>query len=110
MNPVVYFSVQDPPGSLLQISCMGIDRCYWENRICDQCPCLPYKKQWRTTYSDKQDSPRTEYSTKISRSDFDINPEGKPHTDLYTKGSNLKGELWESTAVNELRGQAEKIG
>ena len=27
----------------------------------------------------------------------------------FTIGSNLKGELWESTAVNELRSQAEKI-
>src|SRR5690606_10888784 len=35
-----------------------------------------------------------------------INSEGKPHTNLFTIGSNLKGELWESTAVNELRGQA----
>jgi len=38
-----------------------------------------------------------------------INSNGKPHTNLYTIGSNLKGELWESTAVNELRGQAEKL-
>ena len=38
-----------------------------------------------------------------------ISSEGKPHTNLYTIGSNLKGELWESTAVNELRGQAEKL-
>jgi len=38
-----------------------------------------------------------------------INSDGKPHTNLYTIGSNLKGELWESTAVNELRGQAEKL-
>jgi uncharacterized NAD(P)/FAD-binding protein YdhS len=37
------------------------------------------------------------------------NSYGKPHTNLYTIGSNLKGELWESTAVNELRGQAEKL-
>jgi len=38
-----------------------------------------------------------------------INAEGNPHTNLFTIGSNLKGELWESTAVNELRGQAEKL-
>lgn len=38
-----------------------------------------------------------------------INSDGKPHTNLYTIGSNLKGELWETTAVNELRGQAEKL-
>lgn len=38
-----------------------------------------------------------------------INSDGKPHTNLYTIGSNLKGELWESTAVNELREQAEKL-
>jgi uncharacterized NAD(P)/FAD-binding protein YdhS len=38
-----------------------------------------------------------------------LNSEGKPHSNLYTIGSNLKGELWESTAVNELRGQAEKL-
>ncbi|HET8803386.1 MAG TPA: FAD/NAD(P)-binding protein [Aequorivita sp.] len=38
-----------------------------------------------------------------------ISADRKPHTNLYTIGSNLKGELWESTAVNELRGQAEKL-
>ena len=38
-----------------------------------------------------------------------INSEGKAHTNLFTIGSNLKGELWESTAVNELRTQAEKL-
>lgn len=31
------------------------------------------------------------------------------HHNLFTAGSNLKGELWESTAVNELRIQAEKL-
>lgn len=30
----------------------------------------------------------------------------KEHTNLFTLGSNLKGELWETTAVNELRQQA----
>src|SRR5690606_10620588 len=38
-----------------------------------------------------------------------INANGLPHNNLYTMGSNLKGELWESTAVNELRGQVEKL-
>lgn len=38
-----------------------------------------------------------------------INAEGNPHVNLFTIGSNLKGELWESTAVNELRGQTEKL-
>lgn len=32
-----------------------------------------------------------------------------PHDRLFTLGSNLRGELWESTAVNELRSQAEKL-
>jgi uncharacterized NAD(P)/FAD-binding protein YdhS len=38
-----------------------------------------------------------------------INSEGKLQPNLFTIGSNLKGELWESTAVNELRAQAEKL-
>lgn len=38
-----------------------------------------------------------------------IRSDGTPHSHLFTIGSNLKGELWESTAVNELRGQAEKL-
>lgn len=38
-----------------------------------------------------------------------INSDGKTHKHLFTLGSNLKGELWESTAVNELRTQAEKL-
>lgn len=38
-----------------------------------------------------------------------INSDGTPHSNLFTIGSNLKGELWESTAVNELRKQAEKL-
>lgn len=38
-----------------------------------------------------------------------INAEGKKQLNLFTLGSNLKGELWESTAVNELRGQAERL-
>ena len=35
--------------------------------------------------------------------------QGRPHERLFTLGSNLKGELWESTAVNELRSQAELL-
>ena len=35
-----------------------------------------------------------------------INRQGRRHKNLFTLGSNLKGVLWESTAVNELRGQA----
>jgi len=38
-----------------------------------------------------------------------LNPAGKIQTGLYIMGSNLKGLLWESTAVSELRVQAEKI-
>jgi uncharacterized NAD(P)/FAD-binding protein YdhS len=38
-----------------------------------------------------------------------IDAGGKPHKHLFTLGSNLKGELWESTAVNELRTQAEQL-
>ena len=34
---------------------------------------------------------------------------GQEHNQLYALGSNLKGELWESTAVNELRQQAEAL-
>jgi uncharacterized NAD(P)/FAD-binding protein YdhS len=37
------------------------------------------------------------------------NKDGVPDGRLFTIGSNLKGELWESTAVNELRSQAEKL-
>ncbi|MFO0496133.1 MAG: FAD/NAD(P)-binding protein [Flavobacteriia bacterium] len=35
--------------------------------------------------------------------------DGNLKHNLFTLGSNLKGELWESTAVNELRQQAEKL-
>lgn len=38
-----------------------------------------------------------------------INAEGNSQPELYTVGANLRGELWESTAVNELRVQAEKL-
>lgn len=38
-----------------------------------------------------------------------IDMDGKPHSNLFTLGSNLKGELWESTAVNELRSQGESL-
>ena len=35
--------------------------------------------------------------------------EGGCHNNLFTLGNNLKGELWESTAVNELRMQAKNL-
>lgn len=38
-----------------------------------------------------------------------LNPAGKPHANLFTIGSTLKGELWESTAVNELSKQAKEL-
>jgi uncharacterized NAD(P)/FAD-binding protein YdhS len=38
-----------------------------------------------------------------------IDLSGKLHPNLFTLGSTLKGELWESTAVSELRIQAEKL-
>ena len=38
-----------------------------------------------------------------------LDPAEKQHSKLFTIGSNLKGELWESIAVNELRAQAEKL-
>nr|WP_294773694.1 FAD/NAD(P)-binding protein [uncultured Flavobacterium sp.] len=38
-----------------------------------------------------------------------INSHEKAQPHLFTIGCNLKGELWESTAVNELRSQAEKL-
>lgn len=38
-----------------------------------------------------------------------IDANGNPHHNLYTLGGNLKGELWESTAVNELRIQVENL-
>lgn len=38
-----------------------------------------------------------------------LRSDGKPHPHFFTLGSNLKGELWESTAVNELREQVEKL-
>ncbi len=38
-----------------------------------------------------------------------ISKNGKRHQNLFTVGSNLKGILWESTAVNELREQAAKL-
>ncbi len=34
---------------------------------------------------------------------------GKPHKSLFTIGTNLKGVLWETTAVNELRQQADTL-
>ena len=38
-----------------------------------------------------------------------IDNQGNTHENMYTIGSNLKGMLWESTAVNELRFQSEKL-
>lgn len=38
-----------------------------------------------------------------------LDPAGQIQSGLYVMGSNLKGVLWESTAVSELRVQAEKI-
>lgn len=38
-----------------------------------------------------------------------FNKDQKEQDAIYTLGSNLKGELWESTAVNEIRGQAEQL-
>ena len=38
-----------------------------------------------------------------------ISKEGKEIRNIYTLGSNLKGELWETAAVNELRQQANSV-
>lgn len=38
-----------------------------------------------------------------------LNKDGFPHANLFTIGSNLKGVLWESIAVNELREQAQNV-
>jgi uncharacterized NAD(P)/FAD-binding protein YdhS len=38
-----------------------------------------------------------------------INAENEVHEHLFTLGPNLKGELWESVAVNELRVQCEEL-
>jgi uncharacterized NAD(P)/FAD-binding protein YdhS len=38
-----------------------------------------------------------------------IDANQKEHNNLFTLGSNLKGELWETTAVNELRQQAYEL-
>ena len=38
-----------------------------------------------------------------------IDAEGVLHDNLFTIGTNLRGELWESTAVNEIRVQAENL-
>ena len=38
-----------------------------------------------------------------------VNVKGMEYANFYTLGSNLKGELWESTAVNEIRIQAKKL-
>lgn len=38
-----------------------------------------------------------------------LKPNLSVHPNLYTIGSNLRADLWESTAVNELRSQAHKL-
>jgi uncharacterized NAD(P)/FAD-binding protein YdhS len=38
-----------------------------------------------------------------------LSASGEIHPTLFTLGANLKGELWESIAVNELRSQAERL-
>jgi len=38
-----------------------------------------------------------------------VDRNGNKHANLFTLGSNLKGMLWETTAVNELRTQAEQL-
>ena len=38
-----------------------------------------------------------------------INSKGEINSRIFTLGPNLRGELWESTAVNEIRSQAERI-
>jgi uncharacterized NAD(P)/FAD-binding protein YdhS len=55
-----------------------------------------------------QDELKLGIQTKIS--DYTVkNTKGNPQDGLYTLGANLRGELWESTAVNELRHQAESL-
>ena len=47
---------------------------------------------------------------RVDETNFEIiNSKGEKVTNLYTLGPNLKGLLWESTAVSELRLQAEKL-
>ncbi|AWH86156.1 hypothetical protein HYN59_14025 [Flavobacterium album] len=38
-----------------------------------------------------------------------IGPDGNAYQNLFTIGGNLRGELWETTAVHDLREQAEKL-
>ncbi len=38
-----------------------------------------------------------------------INKDGEKHNNLFVIGTNLRGVLWESTAVNELRSQAQSL-
>lgn len=38
-----------------------------------------------------------------------LDAEGRVQPNLFTLGSNLRGELWESTAVQELRSQAQQL-
>ncbi|MBT0608513.1 FAD/NAD(P)-binding protein [Aequorivita echinoideorum] len=56
----------------------------------------------------KQDALKLGISTNTENFKI-IDRENKPQDRLYTLGPNLKGELWESTAVNEIRTQAEKL-
>lgn len=56
----------------------------------------------------RQDELKLGISTDVSSFGI-IGPDGRPYENLFTVGSNLRGELWESTAVNELRSQAEKL-
>jgi uncharacterized NAD(P)/FAD-binding protein YdhS len=55
-----------------------------------------------------QDELRLGIQTHIK--DFTLkNGKGKSQEGLHTLGANLRGELWESTAVNELRQQAKQL-
>ncbi len=56
----------------------------------------------------KQDNLKLGISTNTETFEV-IAANGKANPNLFTIGSNLKGELWESTAVNEIRIQAEKL-
>lgn len=55
-----------------------------------------------------QDSLRLGIAADISSFNV-IAADGKPQAGLFTLGGHLRGELWESTAVNELRSQAKTL-
>jgi uncharacterized NAD(P)/FAD-binding protein YdhS len=55
-----------------------------------------------------QDSLRLGIRTDIETFEV-LSSDNKPQPLLFTLGSNLKGELWESTAIGELRVQAERL-